>query len=304
MCVILVCSQGIAPNQDVLEACAERNDHGAGIAWRDGDVVRWEKGVNMKVPDVQAIMKRIKFPYIIHFRISSVGMICNELCHPFPIGGLDTRREGQSRHGVVFHNGTWHLWKSDLKDWCRTTGHRIPDGRLSDSRAMAILAGTYGPNWLTLMDEKIAFLTPTQCEIVGTTVQWSRRDSQGRVCLGNEAGIWFSNDHWEKKVVSTVGTNASVEVHSSWSRGRGGVNPPLPSMKPADCQHSGSFHFVDGRRFCTPCGIRLEAVGNKPWVAPQTVATSDATTVVDHVGNIAKRVHRLVAPTSTATHMH
>lgn len=297
MCVILVCTNR-RPDKETLELCAEKNPQGAGVAWRDGDLVRWEKGLDMKPKDVAKRIADLKFPYIIHFRISSVGNISSELCHPFPFGAADRRLRGETKHGVSFHNGTWHMWKSELRDLCRYSGVRLPDGEWSDSRAMACLAGKYGASYLQMIDEKIAYLTPTECKIVGTLSQgWCLRD-----------GIYFSNDLWEKKVVTSTtgrsddsttgrGTNPGPVVGgrhgtvvTTYNRGNG-ASPPTPWKKPAECGHDVSFHFIDGRRFCTACGIRLDSVKNEPWVAPATAVV--ATPAVDHTQSIAARVRRL-----------
>lgn len=307
MCVILVCEQK-APTKAVLEACAEKNPHGAGIAWRDGNVVRWEKGVDMRVKDVMSRIGQIKLPYIIHFRVSSVGLICNELCHPFPFGAQSQASSGESKHGVMFHNGTFHVWKSELRDYCRVSGRRLPDGLWSDTRAMAFLTGAYGPSWLQLIDEKIAYLTPTDIQVLGTKAQgWCRKGPDGKYALDNEPGIWFSNDLWEKKVQQSqpsTGTGANnsnagetrpgpvVGGAYSFSRGRSAATPPTPWQKPTECDHKSSYFFTDGRRFCVPCGIRLDSEKPEPWIAPAATTTTTGR-AIDHTASIAARVHRL-----------
>jgi len=317
MCVILVCQEK-APTKAILEACAEKNPHGAGMAWRDGNVVKFTKGLNFKVPDILKVIDKIKLPYIIHFRISSVGIVASDLCHPFPFGAADQRWTGETKHGVLFHNGTYHQWKSELRDMCRATGRRLPDGRWSDSRAMAALAGAYGSSYLHLLDEKIAYLTPTEIEIIGTFQQgWKEIDK-----------IWFSNDLWlpEKKTTpyhypgnnagntGTGATNAGPVVGSFAGRGQGTARTatlPTPVKKPAECGHDSTYHWTDSRRFCVTCGIRLDNVKNEPWVSPpyirteQTVLPGVESTDPDttlpvvavaktiHTQNIAERVKRL-----------
>ncbi len=45
MCVILVCPENIRPDSATLDACHRANPHGAGVAWREDDLVRWTKGL-------------------------------------------------------------------------------------------------------------------------------------------------------------------------------------------------------------------------------------------------------------------
>ena len=47
MCVILVCPKKVRPDRKTLEACHRANPHGAGVAWRENDEVRWLKGLDV-----------------------------------------------------------------------------------------------------------------------------------------------------------------------------------------------------------------------------------------------------------------
>ena len=46
MCVILICPETVRPKPEVLYACHEANPHGAGVAWREGGRVRWQKNLS------------------------------------------------------------------------------------------------------------------------------------------------------------------------------------------------------------------------------------------------------------------
>jgi hypothetical protein len=82
MCVILVCPAHVRPDRATLEACHAANPHGAGVAWRDGDEVRWLKGLD---PDELNRCPKLPGEIVIHFRMASVGRWCPALCHPFPV---------------------------------------------------------------------------------------------------------------------------------------------------------------------------------------------------------------------------
>jgi len=326
MCVILVC-EDMAP-------CEEENPQGAGIAWRERGLVCWEKGVAMTTKDILARMKKIQLPYVIHYRISSVGGTCDELCHPFPYGAADLRLSGASKKGVIFHNGTFHTWRRDLKDAAVYSNTPLPRGRWSDSRAMAFMAGIYGTGFMELVEEKVVAFTPEDGPVIFGTLQqgWTFKKLEG------DLGIWFSNDRWEKKLPgsrgSNVGAGSGPTVGSFHNTGRshwrGGQNHTQsggntrasdprfacdPWKKPEDCDHKdGTYTFYNSMRFCGACGIRLDPVKDEPWITANPQAddkepvgnTTEAATKLLAAAqgaagpseNIAQRVRRLVLAAS------
>jgi len=67
---------------------------------------------------------------VIHFRIASVGGVCQQLRHPFPItlkAGLEPRGRAKA---VLFQNGTWVGWR-DAVDFAVREGRRQPVGEMS-----------------------------------------------------------------------------------------------------------------------------------------------------------------------------
>ena len=79
MCVILVCPANVRPDRETLDACHKANPHGAGVAWRDGDRVRWSKGLE---PDgLEPLIGTLPGEIVIHFRWASVGEVTPKLCH-------------------------------------------------------------------------------------------------------------------------------------------------------------------------------------------------------------------------------
>jgi hypothetical protein len=138
MCVILVCPATTRPDLATLEACHAANPHGAGVAWRHQGQVKWRKGLD--VAQVAALLPALPGEVVIHFRWASVGEVCPELCHPFPVSrGVSTRLGGQAR-AVLFHNGTWSQWRHTL----RMMPQERLQGPLSDTRVAAALVDLCG----------------------------------------------------------------------------------------------------------------------------------------------------------------
>jgi hypothetical protein len=170
MCIIVIADK-VKPSKKFLERCEKENRHGGGIAWREDGKIHFKK--NLKASEIYAITQRVELPFVIHFRIASVGAVTPELCQPFPMGG-DLRLKGNTNKGVLFHNGTWRDWEAMLY---KTFPHPLPGGTWNDSRAMAYITKLWGenPNWLMLpgKDNRICFFTPDNLFTFGT---WVRED--------------------------------------------------------------------------------------------------------------------------------
>lgn len=180
MCVILIVPPQVRPDLSILEACAESNPHGGGMAWREHGTVHYRKTDDPG--EILRLAVRAKGEVVIHFRMASVGGVSPHLRHPF----LVTGRTGLSNEGtakaVLFQNGTWCGWKEAVELAVRA-GHKRPSGPMSDARAAAWLTHVHGPEYL-------GALTPSRWVLFSadTTVthgEWKERD-----------GIRFSNLHW------------------------------------------------------------------------------------------------------------
>lgn len=188
MCVILICPEQVRPSLEKLRLCQQKNPHGIGIAWRDRGAVGWTKNNNVEVIDQLA--RRIKGEIIIHFRLASVGGVCDELRHPFPIR-RDAGLERFGRHrSVLFHNGTWHGWSKAL-DYARNDGHSIPKGTMSDTRAAAFLCSIYGTEFLSKCGvSRWVYFSAAKTVRIG---RWHERE-----------GIAYSNLRWLPKPVQPL----------------------------------------------------------------------------------------------------
>lgn len=140
---------------EILQACEKSNSAGGGIAYVTNNTVSFKKGISAE--EIFEIQKTLAPPYAIHFRIPTVGGADKRLCHPFPI----TRKAPLTLEGVapsvLVHNGHWTAWKGGLMNLL-ATGQKMPEGPWTDTRAMAYLVAHYGPEILTLVDEKVAIL--------------------------------------------------------------------------------------------------------------------------------------------------
>ncbi len=184
MCVVLVCPKEVRPDFDTLAACEAANPHGGGIAWRDGKHVVWRKS-----DDVREIhrLATAKGEIVIHFRIASVGAVCAELRHPFPVDYRASLKARGKAKAVLFQNGTWAGWRKSL-EFAESEGHRIPSGPMSDSRAAAWLCSIYGHNFLAKCEpSRWVYFSHQETALFG---QWHQRH-----------GISFSNLYWESRRV-------------------------------------------------------------------------------------------------------
>ena len=113
MCVILICPQNVRPKSEVLYACHEANPHGAGVAWREGGRVRWQK--NLNTGELVTLLKKLEGEVVIHFRWASVGGVDARLCHPFPVTPKASTSLSGMAETMLFHNGTWSGYEEALK---------------------------------------------------------------------------------------------------------------------------------------------------------------------------------------------
>jgi len=213
MCVILIVPDGVTVPRSILEACSQANPHGAGIAWRSRGEVRYRKTDD--VAEIARLAKEVKGERVIHFRIASVGGVCRELRHPFPV----TRRVGLADEGhaaaVLFQNGTWHDWREAVAE-AQKRGHRVPEGPMSDARAAAWLIHIHGPEFVKGLGTSRWVLFAAKATSVHG--RWDTVE-----------GIRFSNLCWQR---GAIGTPPHLE---GASKGSLRAKPTLiaPSPQPA-----------------------------------------------------------------------
>lgn len=195
MCVIII-SRDVRPSEDLIEKAYKANDAGAGVAWREEGVVKWEKGLEVK--RVKELCAEVPLPFIAHFRIPSVGGPREDLCHPFPIERtVPLSLKGKTKGQVLFHNGHWTQWRDSILAAIKGTTFKIPTGKWSDTRAMAWYAAHYGTGVLEFINEKTAVFGPgaEDLEIFGDG--WVRLDE----------GLYASNKSFDYCSYYTGGMN-------------------------------------------------------------------------------------------------
>lgn len=168
MCVILACdSKTGKPTKKMLKEAEAMNDDGGSIAWIEKDKVRWEKG--LKAKQIFKIVKKVNLPFVIHFRIATHGGVNKPLCHPFPITDKVELFISGKADRVLFHNGIWSEYNKYALQAVIQHNIKFPDGKMSDSRAMAWLVSHFGKSILNLMGDgnKMCILTKKGIEYFG-----------------------------------------------------------------------------------------------------------------------------------------
>lgn len=166
MCVIMIATD-TRPTDEMVEKAFDTNDDMSGIAYRKDGLVHWKKGID-NVEEMKAHARNLPLPYILHFRIASIGKICTELAHPFPVQkDVPLWPEGETGGYVLFHNGSWHRWEDACLELA--THHQeieeVPEGEWSDTRAMAWMVAWKGKNVLNFIKEKCVLFSPDDMEI-------------------------------------------------------------------------------------------------------------------------------------------
>lgn len=190
MCCIIVCPKEKRPSLSVLQQVAAANPHGAGIAWRENGSIQYLKTDD--VTEIHRAANRARGEVVIHFRIASVGGVCPELRHPFPVTKRAGLCERAGAPAVLFQNGTWSDWREAVAE-AVDDGHKAPAGKMSDSRAAAWLCHTLGRHdWLKDVWSKWVYFSGTELVRYG---EWREHD-----------GMLFSNLHW-------CGRDSSIAPH-------------------------------------------------------------------------------------------
>lgn len=248
MCVILVCDT-TRPSPDMVMKAWKQNDHGGGIAWRQGGYVHWEK--NLTEAQMQKACAEMPFPFVAHFRIASQGGRGKSLCHPFEVGkAANSALSGKTKGTVLFHNGTWTGWRTSMLDACIRANVKVPTGEWSDTRAMALMASIYGDGILEFINEKVVLFGPKEYQYFGDG--WEEVDdivASNKIFLTRFHGTTSYSGHQSHghggrtlpPVSSDVRDVAKpiIQVINAFERTRGGAAH--------DISFRGSFQFVAGR---------------------------------------------------------
>lgn len=205
MCVILLCQEN-RPSEEMIEKAYNRNSDGAGLAWREGDEVVWKKGLN--VAQITDLAMTVPLPYVLHFRIASVGGVHPALTHPFPIEEEDDLAlEGRTRGHVIFHNGHWGDWEKVLFQTAMLAKVKLPRrGLWSDTRALTWSTRYYGFGLLDKVDERVVAFGPGENETeVFKPSGWKEIEDPV-----TKQKFWASNDHFLETTRNFYGQQHNV----------------------------------------------------------------------------------------------
>jgi len=221
MCLILIALDK-KPDFSILRKAWTKNDDGAGIIWMNKNrKAEYVKGIET-LSELYTYVQSIELPFIIHFRLASVGGVNPLLTQPFEINKDSPLKVAGVCDRLLLHNGT----ESDYRKYLSACDVDIPlekDGTteqaMSDTRAIAmILARHRGYNFLDTASGKfvvIGYKSPTdECPFR----YWGNFEE--------EDGIFYSNLFWKYATDFYQGKNYSnVHTHEDW-RGvlEGGAN--------------------------------------------------------------------------------
>lgn len=201
MCVACVLPKDSKLSEKEFQNCWESNPDGGGYAYlaEGGNIIikkclNYETFRKMWVEDFE---KRNKHsPFLLHFRIKSVGEISLDNCHPFRV----------NPKVAMIHNGTFHKVKAQ--------------GTKSDTAEFAEWLGSLPHNFL---NNDVLHILIT--DFIGQSNKVAFMDNTGKFTLFNEkAGItndgrWFSNSSFQSWSKST--NHGTKYSHSS------GYQPPM-----------------------------------------------------------------------------
>lgn len=287
------------PTPEMVRAGFRSNDRGAGFAWRvpvteqkgkksipvlndDGSPkmkVRWKKAIT-DIEEAVKLSQELPLPYVLHCRIPSIGGPNIDLTHPFPVC-KDVRldHEGEIEGDVLFHNGTWSKYDSEMFKAALLRGVKLPRGPFSDSRMMAWLDHLLGHGFLDAIEEKVIIFGPYEIEIFGQNKGWE--------CVND---IWCSNGGFRrhldppKRQEPTV--LGPVAQRQQGNDGRGGDRHD-PSFR------TGPSQMANARS--QEAGENLQGGDEgRPWGVPKGVQKG-LRTVNAAVSNVGETRHALAS---------
>lgn len=189
MCLI-ICEKGHGqiPTEDELKRGYSSNPDGIGIAWKDNGGVYFKKSIGFG--EMLGRLKyagRNKLPYIVHFRVATIGGRAPQLCHPFPLTTKPEdlfRLEGRTK-GVLAHNGTWRSWDKMIED--KSLVKRIENANWSDSAVIA---------WLLSQGKTITLSQIGYGHRIAVLSVKRGLDLYGDFMEDPKTGINYSNRYW------------------------------------------------------------------------------------------------------------
>lgn len=174
-----------------LKNMEDSNPDGAGVSWRDGNAIRFKRGLTaQEIFDLQE-EGEVTYPYFVHFRWATYGDKVGALTHPFPLGmrALFGELDGTT-DAVLMHNGSWSGWSSYLSDI------PLPQDALTCQSDTAVAAYIARDNEDIL--DQVHWATAIM-RMEGDDLKIHYRGSTWE----EENGNWFSNMNWKPSAYPT-----------------------------------------------------------------------------------------------------
>ena len=200
MCVIVYKSKNAKLPESVIRDCFTANDDGAGFTVINSEGVFTRKGF-MTVEELLTALSEFKTECecILHFRISTSGVVNPINCHPYPISNKSEVYTHLNLDGldVIYHNG---IIVSKLTSWSNDID-LYSDTMLLARDILAKSNKTGRGNILTLISNTSTnkFITVSKRGEVTLYGNFTERD-----------GIFYSNMYWSFKTVTTATNNAII----------------------------------------------------------------------------------------------
>lgn len=201
MCIIVVKPRNEElPSKEILKNCFVNNNDGAGFSFTKDNRIYLSKGYTKFKPFYRNVKQFIKkdTSAILHFRIASVGKVCDTNCHPFVIS--EDKREldktvNCTKQPIFAHNGSLSIsasnGRSDTIQYARIIGDPlIRNNMFRNNSLMKILESSIGHSKMAFMNRK------GQIKLLGD--------------FEKEKGLFFSNFSFRYR--TTV-------IRSGWAHG-------------------------------------------------------------------------------------
>lgn len=142
MCLLAICDTRKLTREE-FNLAWDRNPDGVGLAWADGTLSHFRKGLMSR----HAAWKAYGWvpagaPHLVHFRLASSGGVTPVLTHPFLTTAQTRDLARDAKAPLLFHNGVVPNWEAMLAELRRNLV--VPKPPLSDTQALALLLGVYG----------------------------------------------------------------------------------------------------------------------------------------------------------------
>lgn len=210
MCVAALIETDKGPEREELRSMHQDNPHGAGVAFADGDTIRYHKGVTWEW--IARNQHKFPRPYLLHFRWATHGGRARHLAHPFPISisALLSRKLQGTADAVLIHNGVWTDYMDFLPHWATPEVDQI-----SDTAVAAYAAKVYGESVL----DDVAWSTA-----VGRAARRGRMDVTLRGRWLEHNGNQYSNLLWlPRKYNVSPGPSCGLPAGYSYVKDTDGV---------------------------------------------------------------------------------